>query len=128
MAPPPASTAIPLSTEAPPAEELAKSTVKLRAAETFMVFAANFTESACPTVKGAEGTWIVAKPVVGPKLIVWQLGDPVKPVSVMLLQLPAGETNDQPDGRSTLNMFAGAPVTEVAEIVIAEAFVPELPI
>lgn len=67
-------------------------------------------------------------PAVALKLITWHVGDPTKPVSVMLLHVGPGVTNDQPVGRFTLNMFAGAPVTAVAEIVSGVAFIPVIPI
>lgn len=47
---------------------------------------------------------------------------------VTSVQLAAGVTNVQPDGKLTLNISAGAPVTAVAEIVMAVAFVPVMPI
>lgn len=70
----------------------------------------------------------MAKPRDEPKLINWHVGDPENPVNVTLVQLAAGATNVQPVGKLTLNMLAGVPVTAVAEIVTAVAFVPVIPI
>lgn len=46
----------------------------------------------------------------------------------MPAQLGPGVTNDHPAGRLMLNIFAGAPVTEVAATVIGVAFLPVIPI